>query len=205
MNYLVDMRNFYFLFFLLTVFQLSAQKTISGKVVTNEGLPLEGAAVYFNSTSIGTTTDENGEFDLTVKEGSYLLIASFLGFETAQFSFKTSEINQPITFKLTPKSNVLDEVVISNKKNLMSKEDRAYFMSRFKSTFLGKTDLSRQCTIINEDVIDFDYNPLSKTLEASVSKPIIIENKGLGYRIYYDLVHFELDTERVNYLGYTLY
>ena len=100
---------------------------------------------------------------------------------------------------------MLDEVVVSNKKNKMSAEDRAYFLSRFKSTFLGKTNLSKQCKILNEDVIDLDYDVATGVLEASVSEPIIIQHKGLGYRIYYDLVHFELEPQKVTYLGYTRY
>jgi hypothetical protein len=201
------MKNLLCFAFLLLFVHTSvfAQKTITGKVLSTDNTPLEGAAVYLNSTSIGTTTNENGEFELRVKEGNYDLIASYLGFETAQFSLDTKIIHQPIIFKLTPKSNLLNEVVVSGKKNTMSAEDRAYFMSRFKRTFLGKTDLAQECKILNEEVIEFEFDLFSKTLEAYISKPIIIENKGLGYRIYYDLVHFELSPQRVSYLGYTRY
>jgi hypothetical protein len=46
---------------------------------------------------------------------------------------------------------------------------------------------------------------LSYVLEASVSKPIEILNKDLGYIIYYDLIHFELTPDRISYLGYIRY
>jgi len=194
------------LLFLLTCpLLLIGQKTITGKVITDKNTPLEGAAVYLNNTSIGTTTNENGEFELTLKEGTYDLIASFLGFETARFTLDTKTINQSITFKLTPKANMLNEIVVSNKRSAISPEDRAYFLSQFRRSFLGRTNLSYQCKIVNEDVIDFDYNTLSGVLEAYTSEPIIIDHKGLGYRIYYDLVHFELDPKRVTFLGYTRY
>lgn len=195
------------LFLLLAFYSISliAQKTIRGKVVTTKGLPLVGASVYINSTSIGTTTNDEGEFELVIKNGKYDLIASYIGFNTAQYSLDTETINQPIVFKLNPKSNMLDEVVVSNKKNKMSAEDRAYFLAQFKNTFLGKTNLSKQCRILNEGVIDLDYDIATRILEASVSEPIIIEHKGLGYKIYYDLVHFELEPKKVTYLGYTRY
>ena len=61
---------FIVLFCVLSSLSLVAQKTIKGKVLTNKSTPLEGAAVYLNNTSIGTTTDENGEFELSVKEES---------------------------------------------------------------------------------------------------------------------------------------
>ena len=200
------MKNRLFLLLLLfVVLPLAAQKTITGKVLTIKDVPLEGAAVYLNNTSIGTTTNEDGEFELTLKEGTYDLIASFLGFETVQFSLNTKTINQSITFKLTPKANMLNEVVVSNRRSNISPEDRAYFLSQFKRSFLGKTNLSFECKIINEDVIDFEYNKLSGVLEAYASEPIVINHKGLGYRIYYDLVHFELEPKRVTFLGYTRY
>lgn len=200
------MKNLSFVLFLLFVaLPLAAQKTITGKVLTIKDVPLEGAAVYLNNTSIGTTTNEDGEFELTLKEGTYDLIASFLGFETVQFSLDTETINQSITFKLTPKANMLNEVIVSNRRNKISPEDRTYFLSQFKRSFLGRTNLSFECKIVNEDVIDFDYNKLSGVLEAYASEPIIIDHKGLGYRIYYDLVHFELEPKRVTFLGYTRY
>lgn len=198
------MKNLLFLL-LLCPLTLVAQKTITGKVITDKDTPLEGAAVYLNNTSIGTTTNENGEFELTLKEGTYDLIASFLGFETARFTLDTRTINQSITFKLSPKANMLNEVVVSNKRSAISPEDRAYFLSQFRRSFLGKTLMSYQCKIVNEDAIDFDYNKLSGVLEAYASEPIIIDHKGLGYRIYYDLVHFELEPKRVTFLGYTRY
>lgn len=189
----------------LSSFSLLAQKTITGKVLTNKSTPLEGAAVYLNNTSIGTTTNEDGEFELSVKEGTYDLIASFLGFETARYSLDTKTINQSITFKLSPKANMLNEVVVSNKKYKISPEDRAYFLSQFRRSFLGKTNLSFECKILNEDDIEFDYNPLTRLLEAYTKKPIEIDHKGLGYKIYYDLVHFELTPKTVTFLGYTRY
>lgn len=191
--------------FLIFQFSLTAQKTISGRVLDSSNEPLEGASVYLNNTSVGTTTNEKGEFELSIKKGSYELIASYLGYETAQFPFNSEEIKSSIVFKLRPKNNLLNEVVVSNKKKSMSAEDRAYFLSRFKSTFLGRTNMARECKIMNEDVIDFDYDMFSNTLEASVSSPIIIEHKGLGYRIYSDLVHYELTPDKITYLGYTRY
>lgn len=194
------------LLLLFVQLQVFGQKTtITGKVLAKDNTPLEGAAVYLNNTSVGTTTNEEGEFELSLKEGNYDLIASYLGFETAQFTLDTKEVNRSIVFKLTPKANMLNEVVVSGRNNVMSAEDRAYFLGQFKKTFLGKTNLAQECKITNEDVIDLDFNPLSRVLEAYISKPIIIEHKGLGYRIYYDLVHFELGPEKVTYLGYTRY
>jgi hypothetical protein len=184
---------------------LIAQKTISGKVLTSKNLPLEGAAVYLNNTAIGTTTNEHGEFELSVKDGSYDLIASFLGFETVRFALDTKSINSSIVFKLKAKANMLKEVVVSNKHSKISPQERELYLSQFRLAFLGKTNLSFLCKILNEDDIDFEYNLETHLLEAYASAPIVIDHEGLGYTIYYDLVHFELTKKRVTFLGYTRY
>lgn len=189
--------------FLASTLQLTSQVTIEGKVLDEKNEPLEGAAVYLNNTSIGTTTNELGEFELRIKEGSHDLIVSFFSFETIQYSLNTDNYSSPLTFKLIQKNNVLDEVVISNKKKKMSAEDRAYFMGRFKRNFLGKTNLAKECIILNEEVIEFYFDKTTNTLTADTKEPLKIKNRGLGYLITYDLVHFELDQQRISYLGYT--
>lgn len=107
------------------------------------------------------------------------------------------------TFKTKETGNVLDEIVLNSKK--YSDEDRAYFLSRFRKSFIGKTIFADNCKIENPDVIQFDYNPLSNVLEAYVTKPIKIINKSLGYTIYYDLVHYKLSSTKITYLGYSRY
>ena len=195
-------KNFFFLLFLFVSF-LNAQITIRGKVIDSKETPLIGASVYLNNTSIGTTTDDEGRFELTIKEGVYELIVSYLGYETLQYQLDTSKPNKPLTFKTKPSANLLDEIVLNNKK--YSKEERAYFMARFKKSFIGRTNFAKRCKILNPDVIRFDYNELSHVLEAYVTEPIEILNKDLGYKIYYDLIHFELTNSRISYLGYTRY
>jgi iron complex outermembrane receptor protein len=64
-----------------------AQNNISGVVTdsTNESLP--GANVIEKGTTNGTTTDFDGNFSLTVKDGA-ILVVSFSGFETREVAVK---------------------------------------------------------------------------------------------------------------------
>ncbi|MEN8879359.1 MAG: carboxypeptidase-like regulatory domain-containing protein [Polaribacter sp.] len=74
------MKNRFFLFYILLFPSfLTAQITINGSVF-DSNLPLENVAVYLNNTMLGTTTNNAGEFTLTVTEGEYELIVSYLGF-----------------------------------------------------------------------------------------------------------------------------
>ena len=64
------------------VLQTDAPKTtISGKVVSNEGAPLEGVSVRVKGTTGGTVTKEGGEYSLTVTAQDKILLFSYVGME----------------------------------------------------------------------------------------------------------------------------
>ena len=197
------MKKYLLIVFFCIEFVSIAQIRITGKVIDSESVPLIGAAVYLNNTSIGTTTDDNGEFELFIKQGVHDLIISYLGYETIQYKIDTNKPLKKIIFRTKETGNILEEIVLENKK--YSKEDRAYFLSRFRNTFIGKTIFSQNCKILNPDVIQFHYDSETKILEAYVRKPIEILNKDLGYKIFYDLVHYELTQSKITYLGYSRY
>ena len=195
-----------FVFFLSNFAQSqSIQKRISGRVVDIENSPLIGAAVYINNTSIGTSTDDKGEFSLPITSRNAEVIVSYLGYETIKYTLDTENINKKFVFQLVRKINVLDEVVIKSRREKMSAEDRIYFMKQFKRNFLGKSNLSRTCKILNEKSIDLYYNKKTKMLEVYASEPIQIMHKGLGYLINYELIEYKQTPTRISYLGYSKY
>ena len=59
----------------------SQQKTVSGNVTDENGLPLPGATVIEQGTNNGTTTDFDGNYSITV-ELSSLLEVSYVGYKT---------------------------------------------------------------------------------------------------------------------------
>jgi len=72
-------------------------QSLSGRVVSNAGQPLAGAAVTVMPGQITTVTDANGafRFDL-IEKGKYSLTISFVGFKTLtkSLSFKP----EPLVF-----------------------------------------------------------------------------------------------------------
>ncbi|WP_297089178.1 TonB-dependent receptor [uncultured Draconibacterium sp.] len=62
------------------------QKSISGTVTDEEGLPLPGATVIIKGTTNGIVTNTDGEFSLSgVNEGDVLLV-SFVGFQSQEIT-----------------------------------------------------------------------------------------------------------------------
>jgi hypothetical protein len=94
---------------------------------------------------------------------------------------------------LSPKTFDLKEVIITadSKETETARIVRKARISLFKQEFLGNTQNALKCNITNEDDIMFKYDADNKTLKAFASKPIIIDNKALGYNITFYLDKFE--------------
>lgn len=70
------------LFMLLVTFAFGQMK-ITG-TITGEGDPLIGASIQVKGTSVGTITDFDGKYTLTVPEGHKTLVISYVGFATTE-------------------------------------------------------------------------------------------------------------------------
>jgi outer membrane receptor for ferrienterochelin and colicins len=107
------MRLSILLFFLLNL-SLQAQNNyeINGRVIyENEGLPY--VSVYINGTTIGTTTDDYGNFKLTrLSKGTYQITASFVGYKTVSKKINVTADIDGLTFNLEFDDS-LDEIVVT--------------------------------------------------------------------------------------------
>jgi TonB family protein len=63
------------------------QTVVSGKIVNESGKGLQGINVLVVGTTIGTVTDADGNFTLTVKQSAGELDCSFIGYTTEKISF----------------------------------------------------------------------------------------------------------------------
>ena len=72
-----------FAFLTAIAFGAMAQRTVSGKVTDDTGEALPGVNVVIKSTTTGTTTDIDGNYQLSVDDGA-ILVFSFVGFDTQE-------------------------------------------------------------------------------------------------------------------------
>jgi len=178
-----------------------SQKIIKGTIYYQKG-PLEDVTVYINSTMIGTSTNKKGEFTLKLKEGNYELIISYLGFKTINYHLNTATYSKPLTFALVENENILEEIIIKKTKY---DDNWKYNLNLFKNAFIGATELSVDCKILNPKVLHFENDIKQKKLTAIVREPLQIINNALGYKITYDLQEFVLHKNKVTYLGFSRY
>lgn len=71
------------MFFTVFAFSALAQRTVTGKVTDDAGEGLPGVNVVIKGTTTGATTDLDGNFRLSVEDGT-TLVFSFVGFETQE-------------------------------------------------------------------------------------------------------------------------
>ena len=74
------MKKYCLLYLILLVYNISVSQEIRGVVLDGKtNLPLEYVSVYFDQTTIGTTTNQKGEFTLNYTNIKTPLIISYLG------------------------------------------------------------------------------------------------------------------------------
>ncbi|MCX6175205.1 MAG: carboxypeptidase-like regulatory domain-containing protein [Ignavibacteriales bacterium] len=183
--------------------------SIEGKVTdakTNE--PLAVVSVYLSQTTIGTLTDKNGNYKINkVSPGKYTLVISQIGYEPfLQIIEIKPETNTQRNFLLKSKPiemHAIDIVEQSDEYAAYLKEQKDY-REIFKKYFLGLTDFSKECAIENiEDIVFTKRNDLY--IEAKCSKPIMVINKALGFKIECELIHFQYNEQKEGSIFYEFY
>ncbi|MGQ7946464.1 hypothetical protein [Flavobacterium sp. WC2509] len=115
--------NFTFLlisFFIVqfVIAQTSVEKWVNGQVTTNVISPLEGINITNTSNKIMVVSDGYGHFSILAKEGD------ILSFSAINYEFLRKFINRQeftigsIAVDLTPKSIVLNEVIVNKNSNI---------------------------------------------------------------------------------------
>lgn len=164
---------------------------------TGETLPAVHA--YISQTTVGTTSDEQGNFEFSTDlTGTHELVFSFVGYKTKRVTINLDE-EVELDIELQPDTFSLDEVEV------VTTGDDVWYrnLERFENRFIGTSYYARQAEIKNPWVIDFDKDEDDKQI-AYTSRHIEIENHALGYKLFIDLVDFTWD-EREDIGLYTFY
>jgi TonB-linked SusC/RagA family outer membrane protein len=88
----------------------SQQRSVSGTVTDQAGLPVSGATVLIKGTTTGTVTNFDGSYTMTVPNPENVLVFSFLGFETQEIT-----VGNQTTINVSFRESIsaLDEVTIN--------------------------------------------------------------------------------------------
>ncbi|WP_422106316.1 carboxypeptidase-like regulatory domain-containing protein [Winogradskyella sp.] len=172
-------------------------QTLTGTVVdasTNQ--PLETVSIYFDNTTVGTTTDDSGAFSISYSDAiQSSLVISYLGYEKVIINDYRNQTTLRIALK--PSSVALDEVHLEYDDGLTRKQK----LRLFRKEFLGTSRFGKSCKILNEDDVILRYDKRKRALYADAKAPIRVENKALKYEIEYDLIDFTASFSYVDPIG----
>lgn len=83
---------------------------VKGKIVDKQQQPLPGASVVIKGTTLGTVSDNLGEFSLTLPESEkVMLVVSFIGMETQEIEFSGGD---PLRIEMQEQMNEIGEVTV---------------------------------------------------------------------------------------------
>jgi hypothetical protein len=186
------MRRIILIILVLVPFAAKSQSILSGKVLdslTREPLPYVN--VFFANTTIGTVTNAAGEFTIrSIPSGKYDLTASFVGYTTLQLPLDFSRGDQQVTLYLSQQVVKLKEVMVRAK---MNKSDWNKNYKLFKEHFLGTTRNASHTEITNPRNLNLYFDSADHVLVGHAKSDVEIENRALGYKLFYELVKFEID------------
>lgn len=94
---------------LFVSFSAFAQLSVHGVVKDDNGEPLPGATILEKGAPNGTTTDFDGNYELTVRNKTSILVVSFVGFDTREIEIGEQLV---IDVQMSAGSESLEEVVI---------------------------------------------------------------------------------------------
>ena len=135
-----------------------AQTNVTGSVVSSEdGEPVVGATVkVVGATNIGTVSDINGAFSLTVPKGKTELEISYVGMKT-----RVLRVSSRMNVTLDPDDNVLDEVMVV-----------AYGTTK-KSSFTGSA-----AAIDGDKLVSRPVSNVTKALDGQVTGVLTTSGSG---------------------------
>jgi len=169
-------------------FVLSGQRTISGRITDAEdGSPIPAAAVFFTNTTVGITTDLEGNYKLQIPgEGTYRLTVSHVGYEPVVQDIEPGRAS--LLFDVAMQTHVFDDLNVSAGIRFRQRD-----ISLFWNIIFGKNPSRRTIEATNPETVYYYYNPETRILKVLCREPMEIINYETGYHIQYHLDYFTYD------------
>lgn len=183
-----QVQKHFLLFLLMALSSPAFNQLITGTVMDEEtGETIPFATIYFGGTFVGTAADQEGNFSIDISEyASMPLKISAIGYYTCTLINPGGKEYSIVHLK--PKVYEINEALVKTK-SLTRQRKRN--LKQFRFVFIGSTENAKNCVILNEEDIYFNYGTDRDTLKAYARKPLLIENRSLGYRVTYYLDNFE--------------
>ena len=136
------------------------ERKITGKVTDEEGMPLPGVTVLIKGTQLGTATDGDGNYQLTVPAQGHALVFTMVGMETREETIgERSEINVTMVADV----NEMKEVVVTG------------YGNKSIASFTGAAQ-----TVTKDQLLRAGTKNILSSLQAFVPGMLLVTNNARG-------------------------
>jgi hypothetical protein len=173
------------------------REIIQGRIFEAEsGKPVRNVSVYFDGSLNVTASDSTGSFTLYSSTNSRTpIVISAIGYFPETITDYPS--GKRLIIYLKTRQYELDPVEIT----ISDGGSRREKLRIFRKEFLGSSDNGKNSRIQNESDIALGYNKQTRTLKASCNKPIMVQNRNLGYTFNFLLENFMSSETKTLFYG----
>jgi hypothetical protein len=154
---------------------------IKGTVSDEKGNPIPFVTIFSANTYNGTTSNDNGKYELNVKTiGKQTIIFQYLGFKTQKIAITVEKLPYILNVKLYEENFTLNEVIINPKDNpanaiirgaIANKKENSDKTARYKADFYSRgifkvKDLPKKIMGIK---VEFDDKTMGSTIDSTGS------------------------------------
>jgi hypothetical protein len=140
------MKKYYLLLsFLISLFSFAQ---IRGTITDNKGIPLSLVTILEANTYNGTSSNQQGNYELNIKKtGEHTIVFQYLGFKTQKITVTIDKFPFTQNIKLIEENLSLSEIVINTKDNpanavirqtIVHKKDNSEKTAHFKADFYSR-------------------------------------------------------------------
>jgi TonB-linked SusC/RagA family outer membrane protein len=149
---------------------------IKGTVLDEKGAPLIGVTIKLKGTKIGTTTDVQGKYQLTIPDGSGVLVFSYVGFQTQELP-----VNSATTIDVTLKEQpaALGEIVVTALGIRRSEKSLSYATQKVSSEQLNQVKTDNLMNALSGKVAGLTITPSASGVGGS-AKVVLRGNRSIN-------------------------
>tara|TARA_B100000787_G_scaffold152225_1_gene125755 strand:- start:44865 stop:47324 length:2460 start_codon:yes stop_codon:yes gene_type:complete len=119
----------------LLLFCNSTFSQVTGRITDTKQNPLSFVSVYLDKTFTGTTSNENGYYELDIKKpGDYVIVFQFLGYKIVKKPVSIDDFPFQVNVVLEDEKVILDEISIATSENPANKIIRSTINNKEKNT-----------------------------------------------------------------------
>ena len=164
---------------LLATFSLGITAgVIQGTIIDKQTKePLTGATVQIAGTTTGTVADVDGNYTLTLSNGTYTIEVKYIGYKTLRMNEVKVKANATLNFELEVDAQTLDAVTVVARKNLEG--EKALLQERQKATLAIENMGAKEMTLKGISNVQDGVKKITGISIASAGQLIV---RGLGDR-----------------------